>query len=1053
MIARVAVSLVTLSLVIGATRDASAGTAAAACQQHVLSAASRLYQQSYGCWATGLTNFRYDVLGCLTKAETRFRNSYAAEATRAARARSQCGLRMDVESLLRVAAGDVDGVTAGIAETADFSNLRDLRLRAKRIKAASGFASQAFAAYREFAARGLDARLQTKLAAARTRLVNVFAGAQKDGGRYGLVYDGTTDSQIADALGAAADLWTRLTRPDNGAFTLAGTAFAAEATFVDFDVNDTSTSPISNDQLSTAQPMPVPSTVGGYVNLHGFGPSGNSFTFGDEVDYYVASLHAGQVVLLVLGDDPNVVDLDLCLIRPGISQDCTYESDSVEMLTAPADGTYFIKVFPFSSPLFGCSCGGTYTLSIGQAAPAALLQARRSDVEFVPGQVIVTLKDSPAALGPQGALRAHPKAALPADIGLETVAGDSARELLVQLPAGAAAKAKTFQALGVASQSQSLGQSLSADELARRETLLARKALRRRPEVASAELNTILHPSAEPNDPYYALQWHYPLIHLPQAWELTHGDPSVIVAVVDTGVRFDHPDLQGVFVPGYDFVSDPTRARDGDGIDANPSDPGDRGAGAGRSSFHGTHVAGTIAAETNNGVGVAGVSWGARVMPVRVLGMNGGTLYDVMQGVRWAAGLDNDSGTLPTQRADIINLSLGGGSFSNDAQAVFNAARDAGVIVVAAAGNSASNVPSYPASYAGVVSVAAVDMNRNPAPYSNFGPAVDVAAPGGDTSVDRNGDGYGDGVLSTLADDSVSPLTFVYGFYQGTSMATPHVAGVFALMRSVAPLITPAQIDSLLEGGLLTEDLLSAGRDDLTGWGLIDAHAAVVQAGAMQGQPAVPLSVTPKGLNFGLAVDSLDFLVENTGTDPLTVSSVATADPAPWLTITATSVGATGLGAYRATVSRDGEPGTYSATILVVSDHGTASVPVVMRIGGATSSDAGYHYILLVDAQSLTPISEVREAAANGAYPFAFSSIPDGEYLVIAGSDMDNDGLICDGGEACGSYPTLGLPEPIPLHADVSGVDFGTAFRQSLSSGANASDSISTRGLRHGSLR
>ena len=131
-----------------------------------------------------------------------------------------------------------------------------------------------------------------------------------------------------------------------------------------------------------------------------------------------------------------------------------------------------------------------------------------------------------------------------------------------------------------------------------------------------------------------------------------------------------------------------------------------------------------------------------------------------------------------------------------------------------------------------MISVAAVDLNRNPAPYSNFGDHVDVAAPGGDTSVDRNADGYADGILSTLADDSVSPLAFVYAFYQGTSMATPHVAGVLALMRSVNPTISPATVDALLAQGKLTEDLLAAGRDDQTGWGLIDARAAVVAAGA-----------------------------------------------------------------------------------------------------------------------------------------------------------------------------------------------------------------------------
>jgi serine protease len=425
-----------------------------------------------------------------------------------------------------------------------------------------------------------------------------------------------------------------------------------------------------------------------------------------------------------------------------------------------------------------------------------------------------------------------------------------------------------------------------------------------------------------------------------------------------------------------------------------------------------------------------------------VLGVNGGTQYDVMQGVRYAAGLPNDSGTVPPKPADIINLSLGGGGFSQSAQDVFTQARAAGVIVVAAAGNDATSAPSFPASYAGVVSVAAVDLNRNPAAYSNFGPNVDIAAPGGDTSVDRNGDSWADGVLSTMATDGLPDYGYV--FYQGTSMATPHVSGVFALMRSVDPTISPATIDSLLSAGALTEDLLTPGRDDRTGWGLIDAHAAVIAAGAPDTGPALALSVTPSGLNFGLALDSLDFIASNAGSDPITVTSVTVSDPnsAPWLTLSAVSVDGAGLGRYRATVNRGGLPQkSFSATIDVVSSGGTVHMPVVMRVGGPTSSDAGFHYVLLVDAQSLVVLDEVPVAAASGAYPYAFQNVPQGDYLLIAGSDMDDDGLICDGGEACGSYPTMDLPAPLTVDHDLSGIDFGTAFRQSIGTTAPAAAS------------
>jgi serine protease len=311
-------------------------------------------------------------------------------------------------------------------------------------------------------------------------------------------------------------------------------------------------------------------------------------------------------------------------------------------------------------------------------------------------------------------------------------------------------------------------------------------ALAARPDVAWAQPNYLRHAMLEPNDQYYGLQWHYPLISLPAAWDVTTGNATVIVAVIDTG-QFAHPDMDPArFVPGFDFISDAANALDGDGIDGDPADPGDHAAGT-ASSFHGTHVAGTIGAFTNNGSGVAGVDWTARIMPVRVLGAQGGPDFDIAQGIRFAAGLPNDSGTVPTQRADIINMSLGGPGTSFVMQQAVADARAQGVIVVVAAGNENQDAGGFvPASFPEAVCVSAVDLQVQKAPYSNFGNAVDIAAPGGDTSVDRDGNGFADGVLSTLADDSGGGLVPIFKFYQGTSMATPHVAGVAGLMQAAS---------------------------------------------------------------------------------------------------------------------------------------------------------------------------------------------------------------------------------------------------------------------------
>jgi len=564
--------------------------------------------------------------------------------------------------------------------------------------------------------------------------------------------------------------------------------------------------------------------------------------------------------------------------------------------------------------------------------------------------------------------------------------------------------------------------------------------------VASADPNYLRFPSATPSDTHYPLQWHYPLIKLPEAWEVSTGDASVVVAVIDTGVMTGHPDLEANLTDtGYDFVSDPARSNDGDGIDPDPDDPGDDLT-PGNSSFHGTHVSGTVGAVSNNASGVAGTAWNLSIMPVRALGVGGGTSADILQALRYAAGLSNDSGTGPAEPADIINLSLGGPGMSETEQAEYSAVRARGILIVAAAGNEGSSEPSYPAAYDGVVSVSAVGPEKTPAPYSNFGPTVDLAAPGGDMSVDLNQDGYPDGVLSTFVDDSGGTRQPVFAFAQGTSMAAPHVAGVAALMKSIYPGLTPDGFDTLLTAGRLTSDF---GRTGVSGYGIgvVDALKAVSEANGLASGGELPaiLSVDPSSLSFGRYLDQTTITIGNAGGSSLSITKV-TAD-APWLTVSGTSVDGSGLGTYSVSVDRNGlAEGVHAAAITVSTDSGeTRTVPVTLQVGEAAgiSGDAGLHYILLVNARlGVVTAQAVAGADGNGRYAFSFSSVKSGTYYLVAGTDLDNDGEICDAGEACGGYPTAGDLAVITVTDEGRvDLDFVTGFDVGLGAAVTAGGS------------
>jgi serine protease len=369
---------------------------------------------------------------------------------------------------------------------------------------------------------------------------------------------------------------------------------------------------------------------------------------------------------------------------------------------------------------------------------------------------------------------------------------------------------------------------------------LARDIAAGDPNVEYAEPDRIMRKTLTPNDTRYNEQWHYfeatGGINAPPAWDKSTG-AGVVTAVIDTGYR-PHADLTANLLPGYDFISDTFVSNDGNGRDSDPSDPGDwlnasecepgDPASFEPSSWHGTHVAGTIAAQTNNGSGVAGVAFNAKVVPARVLGKCGGYTSDIADAIVWTSGGTVSGVPANANPAKVLNISLGGlGSCGTTTQNAINSARSRGASVIVAAGNENSNSANYtPANCNGVVTVAAVGRNGGKASYSNFGATVEVAAPGGS--------GGANSVLSTLNTGTREPGSDSFALYNGTSMATPHVVGVVALMLSAKPTLTPDEVTSLLQSTARSFPATCS----QCGSGIVNANAAV--DAAIGGTPPDP---------------------------------------------------------------------------------------------------------------------------------------------------------------------------------------------------------------------
>lgn len=804
--------------------------------------------------------------------------------------------------------------------------------------------------------------------------------------------------------------------------SISGTIFAALNTLVDVDTREPKELSADNDSFNTAQPLAANSRLSGVVDVN------------DVVDFYQLKLQKNQAINLQVADQGNNgfesiqfqvfrnTDLDTPIYNEVTSVGSGHLNAS---FIADQDGSYYLQLTAISPDSKVVNVNGTIKEQHTHGNYSLQIEAAIDVADFVAGELVVMLKESDAN-NLQSQLRSQSNFQLQ---------GLNSRMDLGRIKVISLSSARQFMA------SRNISFSASLDNNSHWQTLQAARVLSARDDVLYAEPNWKRYPSvlASVSDPLYTNQWHYDAINLEPAWQAmdNRGSASVTVAVLDTGVLTDHPDLSPNLISGYDFIDN----------DADANDPGDKSIGGQRSSFHGTHVAGTIAAVEGNNTGGTGIAPGVKIMPVRVLGREGGTSAEIIAGLCFAAQLNTSDNSLcrnvPSgSAADIINLSLGGPGFSQTEQAVYNAVMSKGIIVIAAAGNESTSAPSYPAAYDDVISVSATNRNTELASYSNYGSLIDIAAPGGDFASDE-------GVLSSWGDDISGTTELIYGSLQGTSMAAPHVAGIAALMKSVKTDLSHTEFRSHLIAGNLSQDIGEVGRDNQFGYGLIDAHKAVLESLGSTG-PRLLSSVN--SVFFDVSQITRTFSLIGTGTAvggdleaalgdiSVEVSGADNGSGSVWLSLDKES----GLGEYTATVNRGNmAEGAYEASITVSSNVDDVVIAVKLQVGNAElTANAGVQYVLILGADVEANDEGVFESVASssaltakdGEYSYQIVGLAKGRYTVSTGSDLDFDDVICDAGESCGQYPTLAQSTIIEITEEQPSLDINMTVNYLTSS-------------------
>lgn len=559
--------------------------------------------------------------------------------------------------------------------------------------------------------------------------------------------------------------------------------------------------------------------------------------------------------------------------------------------------------------------------------------------------------------------------------------------------------------------------------------------------------NYVRYPSQRERPVHNAFQWALTDLGIPDLWdEFGISGKDIVIAVIDTGVKTKHPNLQENIDPrGYDFVSDASRARDGNGRDPNPDDPTDL-SGTG-SSYHGTHVAGIAAAYLSE-IEIDGVAPGAKILPIRALAWDGGTDFDVAHSILYAAGLlevdVNDDRRILDPPADIINMSLGGAGESPILEDAIERATAAGTIVIAAAGNESTDRESFPASYPQVISVGALGPDFQYADYSNYGPNVDVMAPGGGRyhDEDENDDGILDGILSTVWDSSDQAAS---DYMSGTSMAAPHLAGIVAMLLEGTPALNQVDVRKLIFENASLDGLkkkCQVRRTNRCGRGQLNVKSLLITAEQEYSPSLAKIEITQSQSEVLLSsthpTDRLE--IKNIGEGSLEVldGEIHIRPVTPnWLSVKSSTNDQGIILTFEADPSRLTGRVQESKSVAIVTNakeisfkdqNGNTRLSQNGVLHFHVDYQAGQTFIVALvkaDSSQRAAVAKDRTSKVNG-YQYHLTPPEEGAYFIYAGRDEDQDNVICEIGELCGTYGSLKAPGKIEFKEGeaISNIDF-----------------------------